>query len=592
MDYVFTGKNKQPNNSNSNNNNSPNNQGEFNNSIEKDLSKNLETIKTMLGNPDDLVVRETLVGNTSSKCAIVYMNGLTNTDLVNNNILKAVQSSNIQSGNDKDQSNNNNINNQSGNSQNNNQSNKQQSNNSQNRNNQLFSIQSTEISQPNSNQSQNNQSNNNQSDNTQSNTTLLDQIYSEVISITDSKKVITLDEVSLALLSGNSLFILDGEKTILVMDTVGGEKRAIQEPQSETVIRGSRIGFVENIATNIAIIRREIKDPNLRFDVHEVGRRSKQKLAVCYIAGIANQEILDEMNRRLKSIDIDFAPDSGSIEQWIEDSSLSPFPQILDTERPDRFTYNLLQGKVGILVEGSPFAIIAPITFGDALITVEDYNARWLIGSLYRLLRYLSSFIAVFLPGIYVALISYHPGMIPTQLTFSIAATREHVPFPAIVEALLMAFTFEILQEAGIRLPKAIGSTIGIVGGIVIGEVAVSAGIVSPATVIVTSLTGIATFTIPNNSFSITIRILRFSLLLAASILGLYGLILLFIMLVIHVVNLKSLGIPYSAPFAPYFLGSLKNILIRAPITTLLKRPPYLKPEDIKKVNDGGHNSK
>ncbi|MFY3791332.1 spore germination protein [Ureibacillus sp. MALMAid1270] len=240
----------------------------------------------------------------------------------------------------------------------------------------MFSIQSTEISQPSNNQSQSNQSNN-QSGNTQSNITLLEQIYSEVISITDSKKVITLDEVSLALLSGNSLFILDGEKTILVMDTVGGEKRAIQEPQSETVIRGSRIGFVENIATNIAIIRREIKDPNLRFDVHEVGRRSKQKLAVCYIAGIANQEILDEMNRRLKSIDIDFAPDSGSIEQWIEDSSLSPFPQILDTERPDRFTYNLLQGKVGILVEGSPFAIIAPITFGDALITVEDYNARY-----------------------------------------------------------------------------------------------------------------------------------------------------------------------------------------------------------------------
>ncbi|KGR80293.1 spore gernimation protein GerLA [Ureibacillus manganicus DSM 26584] len=376
------------------------------------------------------------------------------------------------------------------------------------------------------------------------------------------------------------------------MDAAGSENRAIQEPQSESVIRGSRTGFVENINTNISLIRREVKDPNLRFDVHEIGRRSKQKLAVCYVAGIVNQDILDEVNRRLKTIDIDFAPDSGFVEQWIEDSFLSPFPQILDTERPDKLTYNVLQGRIGILVDGSPFALITPITFGDAILSIEDYNQRWIIGSVLRLLRFFAIFIAVFLPAIYVALISYHPGMIPTQLTFSIAATRANVPFPSIVEALLMAITFELLHEAGVRLPKAVGQTVGIVGGIVIGDVAVSAGIVGPATVIVTSLTGIAAFAIPNYSMAVGLRVIRFVLLLAASIFGLYGITLLLIMLLIHIVNLKSMGVPYSAPFAPYFLGDLKNIFIRAPITTLIKRPPYIKPEDIKKINDGGPSSK
>ena len=195
--------------------------------------------------------------------------------------------------------------------------------------------------------------------------------------------------------------------------------------------------------------------------------------------------------------------------------------------------------------------------------------------------------IAVFLPALYVALVSYHPGMIPTKLAFSIAATRENVPFPAIIEILLMAITFELLQEAGIRLPKAIGSTVGIVGGIVIGEVAVSAGLVGPAAVIVTSLTGIASFTIPNYSMVIGVRILRFAFLFGAAILGLYGMILVFIMLVIHVVNLKSMGIPYTAPFAPYFLGSLKNILIRAPITTLTKRPIFYNRRILKKLMMG-----
>lgn len=492
---------------------------EFNIPIGLSLKVNVANIKKRLGDPSDLITRDLTVGSNKHKCSILYMSGITDKKLVNDNILKMVQS---------------------------------------------------------------------ESD--QSETDILETIEQHVIAITDTKKVQTLFEVINALLSGNAVFILDGVNTVLVMGTADGEQRSIEEPQSEAVVRGPRAGFIENIDTNITLIRRDIKDPNLRFDVHEIGRRSKQKLVICYMDGIVNPDILNEVNRRVKTIDIDSAPDSGFVEQWIEDSFLSPIPQILDTERPDHVTYSVLQGKVAILMDGSPFALIAPVTFGEALQSIEDYSQRWMIGTLLRLLRYLAIFISLFLPAIYVALTSYHPGMIPTKLAFSIAATREGVPFPSIFEALLMAVTFEILQEAGIRLPKAIGSTIGIVGGIVIGDVAVSAGIVSPAMVIITSLTAIASFTTPNYSLATGLRVLRFGLIAAASVLGLYGIILVFIMLCIHIVNLKSMGVPYSAPFAPYFLGNFKNLLIRSPIMTLKKRPPYLEPRDINKINDGGQS--
>ncbi|MFJ8236120.1 spore germination protein [Ureibacillus sp. NPDC094379] len=502
---------------------------EFNIPIGLSLKENIENIKKRLGDPSDLIIRNLTILTKNHKCSILYISGLTDKKLVNDNILKMMQSPTEQS--------------------------------------------DSEASQSASNQS---------------GTDILETIYQQVIAITDTKKVQTLYEVINALLSGNAVFILEEVNTALVMETVGSEERSIEEPQSEAVVRGPRTGFIESIDTNITLIRRELKDPNLRFDVHEIGRRSKQKLIVCSVAGIVNPDILNEVNRRVKTIDIDFSPDSGYVEQWIEDSFLSPFPQIMDTERPDRVIYSVLQGKVAILVDGSPFALIAPVTFGDALQSIEDYSQRWMIGTLLRLLRYLAIFISLFLPAIYVALTSYHPGMLPTKLAFSIAATREGVPIPSIFEALLMAITFEILQEAGIRLPKAIGATIGIVGGIVIGDVAVSAGIVGPAMVIVTSLTAIASFTTPNYSFATGLRVLRFALIAAASVLGLYGIILVFIMMCIHLVNLKSIGVPYTGPFAPYFLGDLKNILIRSPIMTLKKRPPSLEPRDIKRQDDGG----
>lgn len=496
------------NSQNSNESNNQNNTAEVKVPIDTNLNTNIQNLKEMLGQPEDLIIREIKVGSLQKKCSILYISVLVDQNMVQTNISKIVQSSNAQ----------------------------------------------------------------------------------EIMAISEMKNILAVNEIADAVLSGNTVLMLDGVSLIWIMNTAGGDKRSIEEPQSEPVIRGPRAGFIENIDTNISLIRRELKDPNLRFEMHEIGERSKQKLAVCYVEGIINQDILDEVNRRLKSIDVDFVQDSGFVEQWIEDSFLSPFPQILDTERPERVIYSILQGKVGILVDGSPFALIAPVTFGLALQSIDDYSQRWVIGSLLRLLRFLSTFISLFLPAIYVALIAYHPGLIPTQLAFSIAASREGVPFPAIFEALLMAVAFEVLEEAGIRLPKGIGQTIGIVGGIVIGDVAVSAGIVSPAMVIVTSLTAIASFTIPNYSTGVGLRVMRFALIFAASVLGLYGIILIFIMMVVHLVNLKSMGVPYTGPFAPYFLGDLKNLLIRAPVMTLTKRPPYLETEDTKKINNGGQD--
>ena len=421
-------------------------------------------------------------------------------------------------------------------------------------------------------------------------TNLFDALYDEMIALTEIKKTKQLNQIIKAILDGDTVVLFSECDQALLLGTSGGEFRAIEEPQSESVIRGSRSGFVENLKFNLALLRRETKDPNLRINMMEIGKNSNQKVAICHIEGRAKPEVVEEVVRRLKTIEIDFAPDSGFIEQWIEDSNLSPFPQMLDTERPDRVAYNLLKGKIGIIVEGSPFALLMPITIGDSLKTIEDYNQRWLISTMLRILRFVSFYMTLFLPALYVALVSYHPELIPTQLLFTIAASREGVPFPSLIEALIIALFYEILQEAGTRLPKKIGQTIGIVGGIVIGEIAVQAGIVTPLMVIAISLTALSAFTLPNYSLSIGLRLMRFGAIFAATILGLYGIILVFIMIHIHMANLKSIGIPYSAPFAPNYLWDLENVIIRAPITTLSKREPqpFLAPADGEQNNNEG----
>ncbi|WP_404451296.1 spore germination protein [Virgibacillus necropolis] len=500
---------------------SKNTEEDFSIELVKELDKNLDNLKNMLDKPNDLVIREFTVRGTNHKCAVVFIDGLIDTNLVNNNILKNVQIVNERKQLPDDV------------------------------------------------------------------TELLDEIHREIISICDLKKAKTLDDISNALLYGSTIFYLDGIDQVLIMDTKGWETRAIEEPMSESVIRGPREGFVENIRTNMVLIRRHIQDPNLHFKTHHVGRRSKRVLVVGYLGGVIHPDFLKELNRRLESIDMDDAPESGYIEQWIEDSFLSPFPQLLNTERPDTAAAAIVQGKAIIMLDGTPFVLIAPLTLGNAFQSPEDYYERWTIGSALRVLRYFAAFIAMFLPSLYIALVSYHQGMIPSELAFSIAATRDGVPFPPFVEAILMAITMELLREAGARLPKTIGQTIGIVGGLVIGEAAVLAGIVSPVMVVVVALTAIASFALPAYSVAISFRLVRFFFMFSAAVLGLYGIILVYIMINIHIVNLKSMGVPFSSPFAPTFLKDWKDLVLRAPIPTLTKRPGYLKPSDNTSANKG-----
>jgi len=294
---------------------------------------------------------------------------------------------------------------------------------------------------------------------------------------------------------------------------------------------------------------------------------------------------LAEIERRVLSIDMDDAEGSGYIEQWIADSFLTPFPLIINTERPDKVSAALLQGKAALLVDGTPFQLIMPMTFASMLRSPEDYYEHWLIASLIRVLRLIAAFASTFMPALYIALVEFHHGMIPSKLAFSIAGTREGVPFPAVVEAFIMEGTLELLREAGLRLPKPIGQTIGIVGGLVIGEAAVSAGIVSPIMVIIVAVTAISSFTLPSYAFSISLRMLRFAVMLAAAVFGLYGIILAYIMINIHLVNLTSFGVPYSAPFAPFFARDWKDLIVRMPPMELDKRPQVNQPADPDRLN-------
>lgn len=422
----------------------------------------------------------------------------------------------------------------------------------------------------------------------QSSVDLFEFIYHKIIAVNGVEKESNFNKIINSLLSGKTIIFIEGIDRSLVINTIGGNYRQIEEPASETLIRGPRTGFVENIQTNLALIRRGIRDPNLRFKTYQVGKRSKNSIVVAYIDGIVHPPLIQELDRRLKTIDIDIVPESGYVEQWIEDSFLSPFPQILNSERPDKVCTAIMQGKFTILIDGTPFALIGPAVFANILESPEDYYERWTIGSLIRLLRYFGAFISIFLPGLYIALVSFHPGMLPSELTFSIAGSREGVPFPPVAEAFLMVLTFELLQEAGARLPQTIGQTIGIVGGLVIGEASVQAGIVSPIMVIVIALTAIATFAIPAYSVAIGFRIVRFGFMFAAGAFGLYGLVLAYIMINIHFVNLKSFGVPYSVPFAPFFKKDWNDVIIRLPLITFNKRPGYLQTQDDQSQSEQG----
>lgn len=376
-----------------------------------------------------------------------------------------------------------------------------------------------------------------------------------------------------ALLTGSAVIIVDKLPSALAVSLAGGERRSVEEPTSQTVIRGPKEGFTEEIATNITLIRRKIRTTGLRFDSHTIGEVTQTKVIVVYIDQIAKPEVVKEVNKRLKAIRTDSILESGYIEEFIQDAPLSVFPTMLNTERPDTVAGSLLDGQVAILTDGTPFALVAPVTFFNFFQTPEDYYQRYDISSFLRIIRMISFFVSLLLPSLFIALTTFQQEMIPTTLLVTLAAQRESSPFPALLEALIMELTFEVIREAGVRMPRAIGPAISIVGALVIGQAAVEAGLVSGAMVIVVSFTAISNFVIPYFTMATSVRLLRFILMILAGTLGLFGILVGVIPMLAHLVSLQSFGVSYMTPYSPFYKSNMKDLLIRVPWWAMKTRP-------------------
>lgn len=415
----------------------------------------------------------------------------------------------------------------------------------------------------------------------------LEELFEKKISVSKAKEFKTIGDCIKYLSIGSPVLLLEKECKGFAFGLAKWEKRAVEEPTAEPVVRGPREGFTESLGVNTSLLRRRIRSPQLKMLPMNIGRYTQTEIIVAFMDGIADPTLIEETTERLKRIDIDGILESGYIEEFIEDNPYSPFPQILNTERPDVAVSSLLEGRVVILLDGTPFVLIAPITLHSLLQSSEDYYQRFLISTAIRWLRYVFVAISLLLPSLYVAVTTFHHEMVPTALLLSMASSREKVPFPALVEALIMEITFEALREAGIRLPKQVGAAVSIVGALVIGQAAVQAGIVSAPMVMVVAITGIASFTIPRYAVGTAFRLLRFPVILLAGSLGLMGVMLGVIFILIHLSTLRSFGVPYLTPMAPMKFRGMKDVLIRAPRWMLDTRPHLT--GDFNQYREGRH---
>ncbi len=393
----------------------------------------------------------------------------------------------------------------------------------------------------------------------------------------------TLEEALQGLMAGNAIRIIDGYDKIQKILSVGYPGMVVGESRNEKVLRGSREGFSDSVKTNSALIRKRMKNNCLKVKEKTIGTRSNTMINVLYVEGLARRSVLNEVNKRLNSIDVDGVSDSGIIEQLTEESVHSPFPQYQTTERPDKAVMELLNGRVLILADNTPVALILPTNYNSFFQTVDDYYNRYEIVSFARAIRYIASIIAVTLPAFYLAVVNFNPEVLPTPLLLAFYEARQSVPFPALIEVLLMELSFELLREAGIRIPGPIGSTIGIVGGLIIGQAAVTAKLVSPIIVIVVAVTALASFAIPNEEMAGAFRILKYFLIALTSVFGVFGIILGWIIIVSHLSRMKSFKFPFLMPMASGDINGnedKKDLIIRFPLHQLKKKKIYVKPEE------------
>lgn len=409
----------------------------------------------------------------------------------------------------------------------------------------------------------------------ETNSGIVEQIVTS-IEVTKSSDVLQIGKL---LMNGFCMMVMENDSAAIMMLAALSQGRSIEEPKGEQIIQGSHEGFIESLSTNIYLLRNRIKSPKLKVKYFTLGNVTNTKVAMIYMDNIAAPNIVEECEKRIKTIDLDYLYSVGNINEMIEEHPFSPFPQSIQTERPDRAVSYLMEGKINILVDGSPSVLVLPITFFAFYQSPDDYNNRWTTGSFFRLIRLISFILAISLPAIYIATVSYNSEVLPIGILYSVKVSLTYVPLPPILEAIVMQIILELLKEASIRLPSPIAQTIGIVGGLVIGTAVVEAHLVSHTMIVVIGLTAIASFATPLNELGTSLRILGFPTMLAASLFGFFGISIVMMIIFIHLCKIETLGIPYFEPFGPFYgKESIKDIFLRLPIWEVNKVPSNAEP--------------
>ncbi|WP_099204312.1 spore germination protein [Scatolibacter rhodanostii] len=487
------------------------------NILSKSLSRNIQSVQSVLVNSADLVLREFSFGkhqDTEIKAALFFIDGMVNMQMINDGIIKPL----------------------------------------------MHDSQSSHKKGV-------------------SDIASLEEVKEKLLVSGEAKAVQTFNDIALGCISGNAILLAEGFDKGLEISVKGWQQRAVTEPTSETSVRGPREGFTENIRTNTSMIRRKIKDPSLKIKASTIGKRTQTLVNLIYIEGLANPDLVHEVESRMSQIDIDAVLATSYLEPYIEDAPVSVFPTIWFSEKPDAVAGKLLEGRVAIAVDGAPFVMSMPMLFIENFQSAEDYIKRSPYSTAMRILRLIAFMISVFMPALYIALSTYQQELIPTTLLFTMAASSEGVPFPVVVEMALMMMIFEILQEAGIRMPRPVGQTISIVGALVMGEAAVRAGLVGAPVVIVIAITAVSSFAVPFAADAVSLT--RWFLLIMASVMGTYGITLGGFILLVHLVSIRSFGSPYLAPLAPFQNAGIKDSFVRVPLDDMTKRPQSLKPQDV-----------
>ena len=400
------------------------------------------------------------------------------------------------------------------------------------------------------------------------------------LGIADVKKLENLDESIDAMLAGNAVFFIDGYDKAMKISSKGYPSTGVMEAESEKVLRGSREGFSDSVKSNSALVRKRLRDTRLKVEEYKIGVRSHTLTQVLYMDDLVHEGLLEEVKERLEEFQIDGILDSGMLEQLTEDVWYSPFPQYQTTERPDRVVQEILKGKVVILCDNSPEALILPGNFSSFMESSEDWYHRFEMASFLRILRYLAVIMATVLPGLYLAVIRFHTQILPSALILSFAEAREGVPFSSVVELIFLELAFELIREAGVRVPGSLGNAIGIVGGLVIGQAAVEANLVSPIVVMIVALTALGSMTVPNEEFAAAFRLVKYGFLILGGYLGIYGIVLGVYLVIGHLAGLISFGIPYLVPFIKKEQkGSRGEGILRVPLRKRVLRPLYAREE-------------